>query len=64
MTNQNQIENLIKAQHDAKFALGSLVEAAKEAAKSNPLLALVLTDLVADQQKITARLDETIAVLK
>ena len=63
MTTQTETENLIKAQHDPKFALGSLVDATKEAAKSNPLLALVLTGLIADQQKITARLDEILATL-
>ena len=51
-------EPLTKASHDADFLVSNLREAHSEACRSNPMLAILLLDLIGQAQKITQRLAE------
>ena len=54
-------ELLTKAQQAADMAYDDIRDAHRHAPKSNPLLELLLRDVLADAQKIRSRLSEIMA---
>ena len=60
----SQSESLTKAAHDADFLVSDLLEAYSDACRSNPMLAILLLELIGQAQKITLRFAEIQIALK